>query len=202
MSYGGAGGMAAAPIWNDFMKQALLKFNKEEFAPAEITPVDKPMLNGNYIIQTPTGFEIHTILYWVDKNNPLGEKPLNPYDDPQFARWEYSVSKWVSQNLGALNLINIPTSTPSDLEIIEPNTEIIENNSPIKLTFKINPNLNIGSIEIYFNNEFVLSLPKNNDNYYSILFKPINFQRENDLVLKVKRVEGDFEITKKLFLNP
>jgi len=42
-------------------------------------------------------------------------------------------------------------------------------------------------------------LPKNNDNYYSILFKPINFQRENDLVLKVKRVEGDFEITKKLF---
>ena len=202
MSYGGAGGMAAAPIWNDFMKQALPKFNKEEFTPAEITPVDKPMLNGNYIIQSPTGFEIHTILYWVDKNNPLGEKPLNPYNDPQFARWEYSVSKWVSQNLGALNLINIPASTSSDLEIIEPNTEIIENDSPIKLTFKINPNLNISSIEIYFNNEFVLSLPKNNDNYYSILFKPINFQRENDLVLKVKRVEGDFEITKKLFLNP
>ena len=36
----------------------------------------------------------HSILYFVNKDDPRGPQPTNPGNDPQFARWEYPVSLW------------------------------------------------------------------------------------------------------------
>ena len=41
-----------------------------------------------------TIFSGHDILYWVDKNNPRGDVPKNPGNDPQFDAWEKGVQKW------------------------------------------------------------------------------------------------------------
>ncbi|QQS61796.1 MAG: PBP1A family penicillin-binding protein [Candidatus Moraniibacteriota bacterium] len=36
----------------------------------------------------------HTILYFVDIKDPLGEKPKNPESDPQYKNWEKAVQKY------------------------------------------------------------------------------------------------------------
>ncbi len=41
--------------------------------------------------------KIHSILHWVDKNNPRGPIPSNPERDSQYLHWEYPVQKWVEQ---------------------------------------------------------------------------------------------------------
>lgn len=41
---------------------------------------------------------IHSILHWVDKENPRGPIPTNPASDPQYKYWEYSVQKWLQAN--------------------------------------------------------------------------------------------------------
>lgn len=39
-------------------------------------------------------FTGHTILYYVDKDDPQGDAPKDPEDDPQYKNWEKAVLKW------------------------------------------------------------------------------------------------------------
>lgn len=89
--------LAAIPIWNEFMRQALNNqpaefFNKPEPAPF----TDKPMLSGGYFIKNA----VHSILYYVDVNNPTGPAPINPENDPQFKNWEEPIRIWWNQQPG------------------------------------------------------------------------------------------------------
>lgn len=114
-------GFIIAPLWNEFMRYALTKYQDQPFP--EALPLtnesDKPIirgiwqgsdvartdLNGNPVPDTYSGptrnkvtVNVHSILYWVDKSNPKGPRPENPNNDPQFPRWEYGVRKWAQQN--------------------------------------------------------------------------------------------------------
>ena len=42
--------------------------------------------------------DVHSILYWVEKDDPQGPEPDNPGNDPQFKRWESSVRAWAVAN--------------------------------------------------------------------------------------------------------
>ena len=90
--------LAALPIWNSFMNKTLNNFPIEFFNEIEKDDenISKPMLNGNYI---NIDNNIHNILYYIDKNNPLGEIPLNPENDPQFKNWEIPVQNWFNSQL-------------------------------------------------------------------------------------------------------
>src|SRR3989339_1244896 len=93
MSRAGAGISASGPLWHEFMVKALARLPKEDFIKPEPVSTNKIMLDGNYIykkdeLSTP---EIHSILYYIDKNNPLGPFPSNPSNDPQFNNWEWIV---------------------------------------------------------------------------------------------------------------
>lgn len=85
-------GLIVSPLWRELMDKVLPTLPVELFIPP--TPEDplklKPILRGE-----PSG-ETHSILYWVDKNNPRGPVPSNPQNDPQFNNWEYGVRRWVS----------------------------------------------------------------------------------------------------------
>ncbi len=124
MRRGAAGVYVAGPIWHNFMLEALQKFPKEEFEKPEEIPeeerVDKPMLygdiklvdkvkvckydDGKYClankycpeskVDKKKFFVAHTILYYVDKDDPLGDIPEHPEEDPQFERWEKGVREW------------------------------------------------------------------------------------------------------------
>ncbi len=120
------GGVAlAGPIWNQVIKEALKNKPVESFEePAPIDPNLSPILRGfwqggdTFVTDTisgglateytPTGTQkeqsitnVHTILYWIDKSNPVGPRPINPQSDPQYPNWEYGVQKWWGVNRGS-----------------------------------------------------------------------------------------------------
>jgi hypothetical protein len=41
---------------------------------------------------------VHSILNWVNKDDPRGAYPENPSVDPQFERWEYGVRIWAQDH--------------------------------------------------------------------------------------------------------
>jgi len=67
---------------------------KENFIEPDFPFINKPILNGQLVPG-----ETHEILYYVDKNNPLGEPPQNPSDDPQYIMWEEGLKRWLNQNI-------------------------------------------------------------------------------------------------------
>lgn len=122
MKKGGSG--VAGPIWNKFMIEALKSLPNEKFEKPDLS-VDpstvKPALRGfwqgndNFFIDKVSGklateftpketreekviTNVHSILYWVDKNNINGPPPVNPSDDSQFEHWEIPVQNWWAQN--------------------------------------------------------------------------------------------------------
>ncbi len=93
MTAAGAGISAAGPMWHEFMVKALANTPVEYFTKPDPLPSSKPMIDGQY--NTSQG--IHSILYYVDRNDPLGAQPSNPARDPQFPNWEATVQDWVNK---------------------------------------------------------------------------------------------------------
>lgn len=88
--------LAAIPIWHAFMNGALEGRVIEFFNKPEPVVQVKPMLNGEYV----SSGGIHNILYYIDKNDPLGSGPSNPENDPQFWNWELPVKDWQQKAAG------------------------------------------------------------------------------------------------------
>lgn len=116
---GGLSGLIVTPMWREFMDIALAKLPEENFSQPTVNLVNvKPIIRGEYVDTTAllqsfqeTGEldveavsqayqNIHTILHYVDKNNPLGPYPTNPANDPQYNNWEYAVAAWRDANYG------------------------------------------------------------------------------------------------------
>ena len=93
MTAAGAGVSASGPMWNYFISRALAVLPNESFRQADPVVVNKIMLDGNYSHVRDDGFtEYHSILYYVDKDNPQGPFPSNPEGDPQFRNWEWPIA--------------------------------------------------------------------------------------------------------------
>lgn len=94
-------GFIIAPLWSDFMREALVARDQEFFGEVPSIPQDiQPILRGIWI-NTEDGEEftgIHSILHYINKSNPRGPAPLNPAQDPQYLLWETAVQRWVGSN--------------------------------------------------------------------------------------------------------
>lgn len=94
-------GFIAAPLWNAFLTEAFKKLPVENFEKPIPLPEPKPILAGDWLGQatstSTTTPQIHEILYWLDKNNPLGPMPQNTEQDSQFSLWEWPVAKWAKE---------------------------------------------------------------------------------------------------------
>jgi len=103
-------GFIIAPMWNEFMNKYFEKYpNSTNFtSPEPIDPSLKGVLCG-YIPTTdpllsststdftenPTTNVIpHSILHWIQKDDPQGPIPSNPSSDPQYVYWEYGILLW------------------------------------------------------------------------------------------------------------
>jgi 1A family penicillin-binding protein len=106
-------GFIVAPMWNTFMQFALDRAPKEYFnEPPAIPQGISPALRGVSRIPLPGGgFTAHSILYWVNKNNPQGPAPSNPASDPQYAYWEYPVQVWLGNSLQQQPPVTSTTTT-------------------------------------------------------------------------------------------
>jgi len=93
-------GFIAAPMWHEAMAYALSKYPKTYFSEADpIYSSVPPMLQGNWYMPDAQGnIAPHSLLYWTDKNNPLGPPPSNPAQDPQYAYWEYAIAAWYASH--------------------------------------------------------------------------------------------------------
>jgi len=135
---GGLSGLITTPMWREFMNIALEKLPAETFPQPQInTSGVKPIIRGEYIDtslllaamennegDTSTSTidisivysNIHSILHFVNKADPLGGVPANPAVDPQYENWEYGVQKWNRETFGLL-LNNQPAiETEASLE--------------------------------------------------------------------------------------
>ena len=96
MTKQGAGISAAGPIWHEFLAKVLKDTPVEDFLQPDPLESTKIMLNGEYLrpdIESDTADtpEVHTILYYVNKDKPQEEIPSDPSQDPQFKNWEEAV---------------------------------------------------------------------------------------------------------------
>ena len=150
---GGLSGLITTPMWREFMDIALAKLPNEDFPQPQINTAGvKPILRGEYIdtsallqaMQNSTNEDggsaidvsavynnIHSILHFVDRNNPTGGYPANPASDPQYVNWEYGVQQWNEETFGALlraSQQNQATSTDAVEEDVTDETEPEEDN--------------------------------------------------------------------------
>ncbi len=102
-------GLIVAPMWRAFMDQVLVKYPNEQFeAPlvedkTQLKPVLQGIWQGGILASSTPGTTmvtggVHSILNWVNKDDPRGLMPTNPSDDSQFNNWEYAVRLWAQQN--------------------------------------------------------------------------------------------------------
>ena len=113
-------GLIVAPLWRQLMQVAIASTTPDDFIkPLPTDPTIKPILRGfwqgnqTYFIDKISGKlatnltppetkeevsipDVHSILYWVNKGDPLGASPLEASSDPQFSSWEYGVQTWMT----------------------------------------------------------------------------------------------------------
>lgn len=188
-------GFIIAPLWNEFVLEVLKTPPNGKFKPPQETNNEntKPILRGvwkggeTYFVDTVSGKlateytpketrdervipNIHSILYWVDKNNPLGARLEHPEQDPQFTSWETSVQKWVlSHGFGQTP----QTTAPKDFDDIHtpalsPKTNIVSPSASVfyPVGTKINVLLNkqsrfpIAAMDYFVNDTYIGSVKK------------------------------------------
>jgi membrane peptidoglycan carboxypeptidase len=100
-------GFVLAPIWRKAMNRAVLNEPIEYFPDPLPNTSSKPILKGQYCGSNG----IHTILASVIKNNPDGDYPTNPGNDPQYDLWETGIQKWITTHPLACGGATIPSSS-------------------------------------------------------------------------------------------
>lgn len=119
MSDQSGGSSAAGPIWNAFMRSALSGQPIESFPAAEIPTTGKGILDGVMPAQTVTidrlsgklaseytpeeyretitCMDLHSILHYVNPDDPTGGAPNKPEKDSQYESWEAAIQSWVDR---------------------------------------------------------------------------------------------------------
>lgn len=211
MKAGADGSVVAAPIWNAYMKKVLGDTPIEEFKKPEIKLTGKPVLDGNIeggikikidkasgllaTEKTPANFieektfkQAHDILYYIKKDDPLGDAPQNPADDPQFQLWEDRVQKWAATNSIATSsppteydnvhiLENIP-----QLKVLSPANKESIINQTLSVAVELSAPRGINRTEYYFDNNLAFM----NYSYPFNFTKDISFLKNGFHSLTVK----------------
>ncbi|MFC1721103.1 penicillin-binding protein [Patescibacteria group bacterium] len=209
-------GLIITPLWRSFMDEAIAaepsKFYFEKAAKKEVDVM--PILRGlwqggrSYVIDTMSGklatertpietqeerviTDVHNILYWIDKENPLGSQPENPEKDSQFESWEYSVRKWAGETgIVGQTEDSIPKEfddvhtqqTIPSIQITQPNQQsLYQSNSRISVNVTSSGTYPIIKLDFYINGVFVGS---SNRAPFSFSFIPneiLSIKNENKL---------------------
>ncbi len=195
--------LAAIPIWNAFLRDALPQFPKDTFTPPDpYTLPSKPMLNGDPVyapvvngVRVP---QVHSILYYVDKNNPLGDAPSDPSQDIQFSNWEKGVEDWIKTNAATLNTYVVPQQQSQStiisrapavsVTIHEPKTGVFAS-APVMVGATLTAtNDELARVELYFNDRLMgaLNISGTEYNYQNFLNVPLGPQNKIEIRVRAK----------------
>ncbi|MBU1137137.1 penicillin-binding protein [Patescibacteria group bacterium] len=162
----------------------------EEFTPPQPpAETDKPMVGGSLAYQkkvlidrvsgklatdlTPPDLidernyqEVHSILYYVNKDDPLGDFPADPYQEEQFINWEAPVLQWsakqpcsaeacYNQNPPAqFDDIHTGENQPS-VKIISPQENTFINQSVLTISAEASAPLRIKQVDFFLNDQLI-----------------------------------------------
>jgi len=208
-------GLIITPLWRAFMDAALPELPVENFKKAKTVADDDvpPQLRGvwegglTYKIDTISGklatdltpeeslkemvvTNPHTILYWIDKDNPRSFNRVDPLKYSQFNFWEHAVQEWVEKN----NIVlGDESSIPSEFDDIhtketQPKLNITSlktsysSGERINFTVTNSSRYNLSKVEVLFNGKYVgdmTSAP------FTFSFKPTDFTNEKSSLLKI-----------------
>lgn len=189
------GSVVAAPIWNEFMKRSLEEteienFNKPDNYKTGVAVLDGEIQNNTIEVDIITGLPAdsltdpilikkitipihHSILHYVNKENPRNEPADKPELDPQYKLWETAISSWFKK-----------TSTSTDYELLNSYSEFKdEKNNPLiiisgpsegeeikndflYLNFKVEAPLGVSLINYYLNNNLLISEKTETKDFY------------------------------------
>ncbi len=217
-------GLIISPLWGAFMSQAVKSLPVENFkSPPEPLLDGKPVLReiwygGQYyrvdkisgkVATELTPIEtqkdviskgVHTILQWLNKDDPRGPAPTNPKEDSQYEYWEYGVRQWFD-NWQKLHpefkedtTFTVPTQTDDVhvagkgpvISIFSPvSGTIIDPQKILNLQIKVADGRNIVKAEVYINNKYILTSTTNPLNISFIPSDLIDLDSENTLSVTV-----------------
>jgi len=211
-------GQITAPLWNAFMTEAFKKLPIENFeSPAYPEPNTlKPVLTGEwrggqtYKIDKITGklatestpseliiykpiTQVHSILYWLNKEDPLGLSPELPPNDFQFENWETPIRAWLTtQGIKEETIDDIPkvyddVHLPENLPkitLLSPVENLLYDYSlPLSVKFSYNGKYPFKHGDFFLNDIFLGSVGRYN---YEFSFLPSQTEGVlDDSVLKV-----------------
>lgn len=179
-----------APYWNKIMGYALTKVPDAKFVrpPSEITDMTlKPVLRGKWQGGVSTLTDrvsgdlatqytppestdeilsggVHSILYWVNKDDPRGPIPAVK-NDSQFESWEFGVRAWAQANgYGNINDQRLPTQfdtvhisgNSASIEITNPRGGQTYNaNSQLSVSFNNRGQYDITKVDYFVNETYI-----------------------------------------------
>ncbi|TAK95248.1 PBP1A family penicillin-binding protein [Patescibacteria group bacterium] len=194
MRVGADGVNVAAPIWRAYMDQALANTAVEHFPKyEEEKDLNKPVLEGKLDIAKDVKVceipkedneyclaneycpekerdkkdfgNVHTILWFVKKDDPRGEAPEKPESDPQFKNWEKGVKDWYKKEKGKDFVVGAPPEKEckkDDFSKFLPSVSLSVSVADaaafkISVSAKVNASYGVKSVEIFVNGKKVAS---------------------------------------------
>lgn len=188
-------GLIIAPVWTALFADIANSLPNDYFKKPDPTPKDiKPTLRGiwksgeSYFRDTVSGKvateftpdetkeevlnpSVHSILHWVDKNNPRGPIPTNPKEDSQYESWEFAVRKWFTEwqknNSGFTESTSFIIPTEKD-DVHTKQTQVkvsissdiprnVDKDKSITIPFSVNSDSSFTKAELYINNKYISS---------------------------------------------
>ncbi len=203
----GGGNTLAGTIWNQFMRAALASSTVERFPTPPPNTADKAVLRGSdggiklpinsvtgriatsstppELIIEKTFLPPHTILYYVNKDDPRGPAPTNPADDSQYTNWEQSLQAWVLRQQEAgkpVTLEEPPTETDDTvspelapkIQINAPENNAVLNNRNLSFMVTAGAPNGVARVDYFIDNQSVgrSSAPPFTLSYYAKTLSP------------------------------
>ncbi len=147
---GAGGSLAAAPIWNSFMRKVHEGKGVEQFGEAPENDAKKAVLRGSdggkitllvdsisgklatsstpeEFIEERTYLQPHSILHYLTKSDPRGPEPEDPASaDSQYLNWESAVQTWIEKQVaeGESVVFELPPTEYDDVHDPELTPEV------------------------------------------------------------------------------
>lgn len=184
MKRGAAGAVVAAPIWQEYMSRVLQGMPVETFLKPLPEDIDKPILNGELkegitvkidrisgklateytpeeYIEEKTYQPLHSILYYVDKDNPRGPAPENPENDQLFEAFEAGILRWAEKNNIMAEMppteyddVHIPENKPF-ISILSPKENAIIDSRNLEVIVDATSPRGIAKVQYYLSGNFI-----------------------------------------------
>lgn len=187
------------PMWKEFMDYVLTKVSDESFeSPESTSSSTKPFLTGAW--RGPQN-EVHSELYWLNRNDVQGTAPGYNSRDPLFNLFENGVLNWASNQGSSLtNSSTVNSNTTSTGFTINSPQNGSSYGSNDRVTINISGfSDQTTQVEYYVNNKLI---GKSTESPYSFSFIPSSIpeiEPENEIKAVATERLGKFLEAKSIF---